>query len=134
MEVFNRQYAENIQNLQTATNAQTIMISMKNLIVLRNTLMTDYPEYLDSITDTDYFIARGAFRIKDVDRFEETIQRHYYDDARFKRLYQLFVNAQTENIWRNVVRVNAKNLEKTFVRSLSVIILTGICISILVRK
>lgn len=134
MPELNRQYFDVISSLQMADNASTVEKSIKNLLQLRQYILTNYPEYLDSITDVDYNLACAAFRINNVELFERVVQRHYYDDSRFKRLYQIFLDVETTNAWKHIVQSNATNLEKTFVRSLSIIILTGVCISLVLRK
>lgn len=128
------QYAESIRAVQQADNALDIERAIKTLIQLRTTLQTYYPESMDSITDIDYYIACGAFRLNNSAQFEDVVQRHYYDDSRFKRLYQIYMDVKTTNDWRHIVKTNASHLEKTFIRSLSVVILTGICISLVLRK
>lgn len=134
MGTLNNDYAGEIKIIQTADNMFAIEKSIKNLTQMRNTIQTQHPEYIDSITDIDYYIACGAYRINNVDLFEQTVQKHYYDDPRFKKLYMAFKEMETANVWNNIVKTNASHLEKTFVRSLSVVILTGVCLSLIFRK
>lgn len=130
----NEQYAENIRAVQLGNNADDIERAMNNLLHLRSHLLETHPEYLEAITDVDFYIACAAYRTNKVAQFEQMVQRHYYDDVRFKRLYRSHLEVETTNVWKNIVRENANNMEKTFIRSLSVIILTGICVSVIMRK
>lgn len=134
MDSYNLEYLENVDSIKKADNIFAIEKSIKSLTNLRNKITIDHPEYFDSIIDIDYQLARGAFRINNPDLFEETVQKHYYYDFRFKKLYQLFRDMQTANVWNNIAAMNASKLEKTFIRSLSLVILTGVCISLLLRK
>lgn len=134
MSTMNDQYAENVRIVQWGKNADEIERAMNRLLHIRDELVAHHPEYLDGITDIDFYVACAAYRINNVQQFEQMVQRHYYDDARFKRLYRSHLEVETTNVWRNIVRENANNMEKTFVRSLSIIILTGICVSIIMRK
>lgn len=134
MDQLNAEYIEAVNLLKTADNALDIEKAMKQLTNLRNTISHKYPEYIDSITDMDYNLACGAYRINNTKLLEETVQKHYYHDYRFKKLYQLFVEMETANVWNNIVKSNANNLEKTFVRSLGIIIITGVCLSVILRK
>lgn len=134
MDALNHKYVESIRLVQTADNMRDIEKALKELLHLRHRMLAEHPENIDSITDINYYIARGAYRVNNTALFEQTIQQHYYDDYRFKVLYQTFREMETANVWNNIVRMNALNLEKTFVRSLSVIILTGVCLSLVVRK
>lgn len=130
----NSEYMEDIKIVHTADNTLDIEKSIRNLIQLRNRIMQQYPEYIDSITDIDFALASAAYRINNVDLLETTIQKHYYNDQRFKRLYQNFRDVETANVWNNVIDRNARNMERTFIRSLSIVILTGICLTVILRK
>lgn len=128
------EYAENIRIVQLGNNADDIERAMNKLLQLRSYLLQIHPEYLDTIADVDFYIACAAYRTNNVSQFEQVVQRHYYDDVRFKRLYRSYLEVETTNVWKNIVRENANNMEKSFIRSLSIIILTGICVSVLMRK
>ncbi|WBR61455.1 hypothetical protein [Drosophila suzukii associated hytrosavirus 1] len=130
----NREYAEDVRIIQIGDNLRDIEKAIRNLMQLRNVILSKHPEYIVSITDIDFYIANGAYRINDVTLFEQTVQKHYYDDYRFKKLYQSYKEIATANVWNNIVKMNATKLEKTFVRSISVIILTGVCLSLIFRK
>lgn len=134
MDTLNTGYIDSLNSLKTADNALDIEKAMKRITNLRNAISNKHPEYMDSITDLDYSLACGAYRINNVKLLEETVQKHYYHDYRFKKLYQLYIEMETANVWNNIVRSNANNLEKTFVRSLGIIIITGVCLSIILRK
>lgn len=130
----NIDYANEVRLLQTSDNARDIQKAIKYLQHLHNYLQVHFPEFVESLADIDYYIACGAFRVNNVKLFESIIQQHYYDDSRFKKLYILFREMQTTNIWNNIVKTNASHLEKTFIRSLSLIIIAGVCVSIILRK
>lgn len=134
MDIYNVEYMNDVQTIHKADNSFDIEKSIKNLIQLRNNLLYHHPEYMDSIIDIDFIIACAAYRINDVQLLESTIQKHYYADYRFKKLYQAFYAVETANVFKDIVHKNAHNMEKTFVRSLSVIILTGICLSFILRQ
>lgn len=130
----NFEYYDDTRTIQVGDNSRDIEKAIKNLIHMRNMLIANFPEYTESITDVDFQIATGAYRVNNINLFEETIQTHYTDDYRFKKLYQSFVETQTANVWNNIVKANATNLERTFVRALSLVILTCVCVSLVVRK
>lgn len=132
--LLNEKYGDYVQAVVLAQKASEIRHVLRQLQQLRVTIEEQHPEYIDSLNDIDYYIATAAYRINDADLFESTVQRHYYDDARFKKLYQSYVDAETTNAWNNIVKANSNNLERTFIRSLSVVILAGIGISIILRK
>lgn len=134
MDVYNKEYIENIKTVHTADNTFDIEESIKNLSTLRNDIFEHNPEFIESIVDIDYGIACAAYRINNVELFEDIIKRHYYDDIRFKKLYQKFREVEMANVWNEVVQRNANKLEKTFVRSLSIVILTGLSLAIILRK
>lgn len=134
MDTFNKEYYDSVLILQTTNTVRDIEKSLKRLLVLRNKILTQHPEYIDSIVDIDFCLARGAYRINDIELLEKTIQKHYYNDYRFKKLYQIFKEMETANVWNNIVKTNKTQLEKTFVRSLSVIIITCACLSVIFRK
>lgn len=134
MENINREYCENIHIIKTSQNTREIEKSIKRLVNLRNYILTSYPEYIESIIDIDYRLACAAYRINKIDLFEQCVQKHYYGDYRFKKLYQLYREVETTNIWNNIVKENATRLERTFVRSISLIIITTICLSLAFRK
>lgn len=134
MDNYNAIYVDDVKTVQTANNTLDIENAIKSLTSLRNNILQNHPEYIESIADIDYTIACAAYRINNVQLFETTIQKHYYDDTRFKRLYQNYRDVEITNVWNDVVKKKASNLEKTFVRSLSVVILTGVCLSVILRK
>lgn len=131
---FNADYFQKVDILQNANNALDIEKAINNLINLRTYIVANFPEFIVSTTDIDYHIACGAYRVNNVKLLEQIVQQHYYNDYRFKILYQSFREMETANVWNNIVKANANNLEKTFVRSLSVVILTCVCLSLVFRK
>lgn len=134
MDTINNQYLNVVQTIHTSDKASNIEEAIRDLMHMQTYLLKHHPEFIDSITDVDYHLACAAFRINRIKQFEKLVQRHYYDDFRFKRLYQSFLAVETTNAWNNIIKSNASNMEKTFVRSLSVIILTGVCLSLILRK
>lgn len=134
MDNLNVEYFDGVKAIQTANNMHDIDKSIKNLQSLQVQIVNNYPEFLDSIIDIDYHIACGAYRINNIDLFEHTIQKHYYNDYRFKKLYSLFQDVTAANVWNDIIKSNTTNLERTFVRSLSVVILTCVCLSLVMRK
>lgn len=134
MDYVDQNYYTAVHSIQTADNVRELEKSISTLTFIRQLVLFGYPEFLDSLKDIDYHIACGAYRINNVPLFEKTIQRHYYDDYRFKKLYKTFTEMQTANVWNGIVKKNANDLQKTFVRSLSVVILTGVCLSLVFRK
>lgn len=134
MDSINDDYFKDVNLIQTAKGSRQIEKAIKGLMHLRNTVVERYPELIDSVADIDYHLACAAYRINNINLFEQTVQIHYYDDYRFKNLYQSFLEMETANVWNNIIKANASNLEKTFVRSLSVVILTCICLSLAFRN
>lgn len=134
MDNLNVEYIDEVKEIQTANNVHDIEKSIKNLQSLQTHIVNNYPEFIDSITDIDYHIACGAFRVNNIHLFEQTIQKHYYNDYRFKKLYGHFQEVATTNVWNDIIKSNTTNLERTFVRSLSVVILTCVCLSLILRK
>lgn len=130
----NSQYISVVHTIHNTDSANIIDKSMKSLNNIQSYIRQHHPEFIESITDIDYQLACAAFRINKTEQFEQVVQQHYFDDYRFKRLYQTFIEAETTNAWKNIIKSNAQNMEKTFVRSLSVIILTGVCVSLFLRK
>lgn len=130
----NKDYYSAVYTIQTADNVLELNKALSNLSYLKKLIMFGRPEFIDSLKDIDYYIACGAYRINDKNLFEKTIQLHYYDDYRFKKLYKTYKEMETTNAWNGIVKKNATALEKTFVRSLSVVILTCVCVSLVFRK
>lgn len=134
MDNINTEYLQDVRSIQVSDNVRDLEKSMSSLSNIRNIVLAHHPEFIDSIKDIDYHLACGAYRINNVDLFEQTVQKHYYDDYRFKKLYQSFKEMETANVWNGIVKKNANDLERKFVRSLSVVILTCVCLSLVFRK
>lgn len=134
MDPLNSEFFENVKIMQNTNDTRDIEKSIKILNNVRDSIVAHHPEYIDSISDIDYRLACAAFRVNNTELLEENVQRHYHNDHRFKKLYQMFHEVETTNVWNSIVRANAKNMEKTFVRSLGLIAVTIICVSLLNRK
>lgn len=133
MDVANDEYMRTVAVVRTGENARDIERGIRDLMQVRNYITANYPELVESVADIDYYIANAAYRINNVPLMESMIQKHYYADHRFKKLYRTHRETETANVWHNIVRSNADDLQKTFVRSLSCVILTCIVVSIICR-
>lgn len=134
MDSCNEEFFKYIHIIQTTNDIRDINKSIKKLIHLRDKILIEHPEYIESINDIDYRLSCAAYRINDNDLLEKNIQKHYYNDYRFKKLYHLFNEMKTISTWNNIVKSNATRLQKTFIRSLGIIILTCVCLTLAVRK
>lgn len=127
------EYSSLVDKIQTSNDPDEIELTVKHLIKLRENIEEYNPQFIDSIVDIDFWIACGAYRVNDSRKIEQTVQKHH-NDSRFKYLYHKFWNMEITNSWQQIIKNNSDNLQKTFVRTISVFLLTGVCLSLAFRK
>lgn len=134
MDTLNSEYFENYHKIKYNDDMYNVEKSINNMIILRNELIKHHPEYRDAITDIDYLICRGSYRINNIKLIEEIIPKYHNTDYRFKKLYHMLMEIETANVWRNVIEENNERRSKIFLRASSVIILTGALLCVIFRK
>ena len=132
MEYLNYEYQQQCAILHASDNYKSIKKAADDLTHLNEKLLDHYPELMDSMTDVEYELALAAFRLNNTKNLEKYLEQNLWS-PRFKKLYRLYLATSMNQSVQNVLLYKSENTQKMVVRTVSVCILTAVCLAAIFR-